>query len=138
MANTIRGCELLWAWTEPPPIRGVSASRVIDQLSDGLIFGRFFQADKRFSAFCSCANLYTYLRTICTPKMALLWYCFTLLQASENCIRKLQILDDTINFRTLLIQMLESSVKPQNLVGRYSCPSPHKAPNFGFCCNLLI
>ena len=32
-------------------------SRVIDQLSDGLIFGRLFQASERFSAFRCCANL---------------------------------------------------------------------------------
>ena len=31
--------------------------RVIDQLSDGLIFGRLFQANERLSAFRSCTNL---------------------------------------------------------------------------------
>ena len=38
-------------------------------------------------------------------------YCFAVQQANENCVRKLQISDDTINSRTLLIQKLESSVK---------------------------
>ena len=33
------------------------AARVSDQLSDGLIFGRLFQANERFSAFRSCASL---------------------------------------------------------------------------------
>ena len=31
--------------------------RVSDQSSDGLIFGRLFQANERFSAFRSCASL---------------------------------------------------------------------------------
>ena len=31
--------------------------RVIDQLSDGLIFGRLFQANERLAAIRSCANL---------------------------------------------------------------------------------
>ena len=74
----------------------------------------------------------------CNPKMNLLRYCFVVLQANEDCIHKLQISNDTINFRTLLIQNLESSVKPPNLVGRYFYPSPHKAPNFGFCCTLAM
>ena len=38
-------------------------------------------------------------------------YCFAVQQANENCVRKLQISDDTINSRTLLIQKVESSVK---------------------------
>ena len=32
-------------------------SRVSDQLSDRLIFGRLFQANEKFSTFRSCANL---------------------------------------------------------------------------------
>ena len=32
-------------------------ARVSDQLSDRLIFGRLFQANKKFSTFRSCANL---------------------------------------------------------------------------------
>ena len=35
----------------------IKVSRVSDQLSDGLIFGRLFQANERFSAFRSCASL---------------------------------------------------------------------------------
>ena len=39
-------------------MRGSSYKRrVSDQLSDGLIFGRLFQANEKFSAFRSCANL---------------------------------------------------------------------------------
>ena len=57
--------------------------------------------------------------------MNLLRYCFAVRQANENWVRKLQISDDTINFRTLLIQKLESSVKATKF-GRqvvYSFPS---------------
>ena len=109
-------------------------SRVSDQLSDKLTFGRLFQANKKSSTFRSCANLYTYLRTICNPNMNLQRYCFEILRANETSVRKLQFSDDTINFRTLLIPKLERSVELPNLVGRYSHPSPHKVPNFGFCC----
>ena len=34
-----------------------NANRVSDQLSDGLIFGRLFQANEKFSTFRSCVNL---------------------------------------------------------------------------------
>ena len=33
------------------------ATRVSDQLSDRLIFGRLFQANEKFSTFQSCSNL---------------------------------------------------------------------------------
>ena len=38
-------------------IKGQHRYRVSDQLSDGLIFGRLFQANEKFSTVRSCANL---------------------------------------------------------------------------------
>ena len=107
------------------------STRVSDQLSDGLIFGRLFQANEIFLRF----DLAPACRSTCVQLMNLLRCRFAMLQVNEVSVRKLQTSDDTINFRTL---KLESSVDLPNSVCRYSCPSSHKTPNFGFCCALPV
>ena len=62
--------------------------------------------------------------------MNLLRYRIVVLKANESSVRKLQNSDDTINFRTLLIYKLESSVELPNLVCKYSYPSPSQSSKF--------
>ena len=53
----VKTVTLLWQPAKAQDIaRACHSSRVSDQLSDRLIFGRLFQANEKFSTFRSCAN----------------------------------------------------------------------------------
>ena len=65
------------------------------------------------SILCQFVDLLVYYLQSKDPKMNLLRYRFVILQANKISVRKVQISDDTINFRTLLIQKLESNVSYQ-------------------------